>query len=373
METFHWDQNFITGLETVDEQHLHLVQLINRFGSLLARNTVQFEDIETLFGELADYAEYHFKEEEAMMTEVGIDQRHKDHHFNEHESFLQEVVNMHAGLSPEKTETANYLLSFLTHWLAYHILGSDQDMARQVEAIESGVSPVQAYDNMERDRDGASGPLLLALNGLFQQVSARNRELVQLNDSLEEKVVERTQELFVANQQLEVMANTDVLTGLPNRRRVMYQLSELWNQSVEEQKPICCMMIDADHFKEINDTYGHDAGDVVLRELAKCLQYSVRTDDVVSRLGGDEFLIVCPNTDEAGGMKVAGFVREQVSRLCVSTGDGSWHGSVSVGLASRTVEMDRYDDLLKMADNAVYEAKRAGKNCVRMAHQRGQT
>jgi len=366
MESFHWDKNFETGLQTVDEQHQHLIKLINQFGNLLAANTLQFNDIEVLFTKLAEYASYHFQTEEEMMGEIGIDQRHVEHHIGEHQGFLNEVTMMHSGISPENPDAAKHLLSFLTHWLAYHILGSDQDMARQIHEIKQRGSPKDAYDTMERSRDGATEPLLRALNGLFQQVSARNRELLVLNQSLEEKVEARTRDLSVANFKLEELANTDVLTGLPNRRHALHQLDTIWNKMMNNHMPLCCMMIDADHFKEINDTYGHDAGDTVLHELAKTLQYSVRTDDIVSRLGGDEFLIICPDTDAQGGAIVAENVRKAVSKLQVSTsGDGSWHGSVSIGLAARTTAMTSYDDLIKAADNSVYEAKRAGKNCVR--------
>jgi hemerythrin len=87
---------------------------------------------------------------------------------------------------------------------------------------------------------------------------------------------------------------------------------------------------------------------------------------VVSRLGGDEFLVVCPNTDEEGGAFVAELLRRAVAELRVSIGgDGCWHGSVSVGLAVRTPDMESCHDLLRSADASVYAAKRAGKNCVR--------
>jgi len=125
------------------------------------------------------------------------------------------------------------------------------------------------------------------------------------------------------------------------------------------------MMIDADHFKEINDTYGHDAGDTVLCELARTLQHSVRTDDFVCRLGGDEFLIICPKTDSKGGLNIAQIVRSKVSEMSVKTGGGFWNGSVSIGLAGYHKNMKNYEALIKAADEGVYEAKKAGKNCVR--------
>ncbi len=269
MESFHWDKHFVTGLAEVDDQHHHLVDVINQFGELLTRQEeAVFDDIEKVFGELAAYAKYHFTEEESLMVKVGIDPRHLAHHQHEHINFLQEVTQMHAGISPENTDKAKPLLKFLIYWLAYHILGSDQAMAKQIVAIQSGQTAVAAYLAEERMKEGAVEPLLHALNGLFRQVSERNRELLQLNQTLEARVAERTNELAIANRQMEEIALTDVLTGLPNRRHAMRCLGLAWEESIKLNTPLSCMMIDADGFKQINDNYGHDAGDEVLRQLS---------------------------------------------------------------------------------------------------------
>jgi len=367
MQSFHWDKNFETGLSDVDQQHRHLVDVINDFGDLLAENKIVFNDIERIYTELADYAQYHFREEEALMFQYGVDQRHINHHIEIHQSFLHEVTTMYSDISQDNLESATYLLDFLTHWLAYHILGEDQNMARQVEAIKSGVDPYTAYETEEKEGNKATEPLLIALNGLFQQVSARNRALTQLNQSLEEKVRLRTKELHEANLHLEEISLTDALTGLPNRRHAMRGLAALWEESMQKGLPMVCMMIDADHFKQVNDTYGHDSGDAVLSELAKTLQYSVRTDDIVCRIGGDEFIIICPNTDEEGGMRVAKLTHKTVAELRVPTGGEPWYGSISVGVAARTPQMKNYDELILAADKGVYSAKQAGKNCIRIA------
>lgn len=365
MASFHWDKHFVTDILEVDQQHHHLVDIINQFGHLLTLNELVYDDIEAVYKQLADYAQYHFQDEEDLMVRIGIDQRHLDDHIALHQSFIEEVVSMHADISPDHPDTAKYLMSFLTHWLAFHILGSDQDMARQIKAIQSGKSPGEAYEAEERNRDNSTEPLLVALNGLFQQVSARNKELAQLNHLLEAKVAERTRELSEANLHLEELALTDVLTNLPNRRHAMRQLTDMWSESIASATPLVCMMIDADYFKEVNDTYGHDAGDRVLRELAQTLQDAVHTDDVVCRLGGDEFFIICPDTDQDGGMHIAELTRKAVSELRVPTGDGCWNGSISVGLAARGPDMESHEDLIKAADKSVYAAKKDGKNCVR--------
>lgn len=365
MEPFHWTMTYETGLTGVDLQHHYLVDTINEFGEVLIENQVGFADIDRVFKKLVGYSHYHFKEEEMLMGQAGIDRRHFEEHCKKHRDFLQEVASMHSDMSAWNSESARYLFEFLTHWLVVHILGTDMNMARQIHAIQAGETAAIAYENEERAEDESTGPLLASLKSLFEQVSHRNRELVLLNQSLEERVAERTKELSEANCRLEELSLTDVLTGLPNRRHAMRSLSLLWKESVEADSPLVCMMVDADHFKAVNDTYGHDAGDVVLCELAKILQNSLRNDDIVSRLGGDEFFIICPKTDIENGMNVARTLRKTVSELCVPTGDGFWHGSVSIGVAAKTSGMKHYDELIKVADQGVYAAKQDGRNCVR--------
>ncbi len=362
---FHWNKSFITDLPEVDQQHKHLVTLINQLGNSLAEDGISHNYVKATFQELAEYAVYHFRSEEKLMSETGIDQRHFAFHIKEHVDFLQEVTSMHAAISSDSPDTADHLLEFLTRWLAYHILGTDQNMARQVRAIESGSAPANAYLDEEQKRDDATEPLLAALNSLFRQVTARNRELVQLNQTLEAKVAERTKALSEANIHLEELSLTDVLTGLPNRRHGIHHLTTLWNESLHSGAPLACMMVDADHFKEVNDSYGHDAGDKVLRKLAETLQNSVQNSDIVCRLGGDEFFIICPGRDRKEGLHIAEALRKKVSELRVPTGDGIWHGSISIGLSVRSSGMKDYEALIKSADNGVYEAKRAGKNCVK--------
>ena len=365
MESFHWDTHFVTGLEDVDQQHQNLVKIINQYGELLASDRLVFEDIEALLQQLVGYTQYHFEEEERLMSASNVDKRHQKTHIEKHQAFLHDILAMHVNLAPDKPEGFQKLLPFLTHWLAFHILGTDQNLSRQIKAIQSGTSPEAAYEAEEQLSDNATEPLLIALTALFEQVSARNKELLELNQSLEEKVAERTKALSEANIQLEELALTDILTGLPNRRYAMRSLLYLWHETSANNAHLTCMMVDADHFKIVNDTYGHDAGDVVLKTLAKTLQETVRTDDIVCRLGGDEFFIICPNTDNSGGMHVAELLCKTVSELRVATGDGIWNGSISVGVATCTPAIETHDALIKISDNGVYAAKREGKNCVR--------
>lgn len=380
MDTFKWGPQFLTKLNEVDEQHQRLIDVINHFGNCFSENTIQSEVIESVFAELSGYAEYHFEEEERLMAEVRVDPRHVEEHTADHKSFLYNVGILHKQLNPASGDGAEGLLEYLVHWLVYHILGSDQKMARQIFSIREGLDPAAVYEREEHETNASTEPLLAALKTLFQQVSIRNKDLIELNRTLEERVAARTEELQRTNTQLEIIAMTDALTELPNRRHAMLQLQQLWHETQRSRLPLSCMMIDADGFKAINDTYGHDAGDIVLKRLANELRHRVRTDDLVCRLGGDEFLVICPNTDLHGACHLAEQIRSMVARLRVQAGkDGHWQGSISVGVAVSTPEMTSIDTLLKIADDGVYMAKHAGRNCVRSAsradtvsHHRGQ-
>ncbi len=365
MDFFNWDHHFETGIGSVDAQHHTLVNLINRFGQLLIRpGDVGPDALQSILAELAAYARDHFVDEEQLMQKVGLDPKHVTRHKQFHDDFLREVTQMKQHVV-ERGASARALLKFLTYWLAFHILGIDQAMARQIAAVKSGQTAVEAYRTEESRDEGATEPLLVALNGLFQHVSERNRELNEMNASLEAKVAERTRSLSEANSMLEQMALTDVLTGLPNRRHAMARLALAWDAAQSSGVSLACMMIDADGFKRINDQCGHDAGDEVLRQLSKVISYAIRTDDIACRLGGDEFLILCEATDLDGALLVAQALRNEVASLNVALNAGQqWSGSVSVGVAIKTDAMRNPEDLIKAADEALYLAKRNGRNRV---------
>jgi len=366
IESFHWDNNYILGIESVDKQHKHLVDLTNQLAEIVSENQNDLKAIRKLIDKLSDYTIYHFHDEETVMVKYGVDHRHIVYHKRKHSDFVNEIIEISSTITQENTQSLKYLLDFLTHWLIYHILGDDKSMARQIGWIKAGYSPKEAFEKEQKRKSDSSMELLLrALNNLFAQVSHKNSELVKLNKTLEEKVQERTKELLKVTEELKRLSLTDNLTKLPNRRHAIQTLEKCFQEARLHNKPLVCMMVDADHFKEINDTFGHDAGDLVLVKLSQNLTHSVRNDDLVCRLGGDEFLIICPNTDLAGGMILGETIRKNVSELYVPiTNNNGWHGSVSIGVAELTKTMKSYKDLIKIADDSVYVSKRKGKNRV---------
>lgn len=367
LESFHWDPCFLTGLPTVDEQHQRLVDLINRFGTVLVRpQGAGADEIEQLLTQLLAYAKVHFQDEEALMAAACISPAYVRRHHQEHARFLLDLTQLHDAAQGQAQSEGRALLSYLINWLAYHILGSDQLMAWMMTTAHTGASAEEAYRAFQKDKDPATAMLLQALDELFNQVSASNRALRALNQNLEARVQERTHALQRANEQLQHIAMTDALTGLANRRQALLALEGAWTTSADDHAWLTCMMIDADGFKQINDTQGHDAGDEVLRQLARRLAGALRTDDTVFRLGGDEFMVLCAATPLPSALLLAEKLRREVADLHISVngGAGMWHGSISVGVAVRTRDMARPEQLLKVADEGVYKAKHQGRNAV---------
>lgn len=161
----------------------------------------------------------------------------------------------------------------------------------------------------------------------------------------------------------------DPLTGLNNRRALDEELVRLWHESMREQQPISALFIDIDHFKRVNDTYGHEAGDRVLQAVASAIQSQLnRPLDWCCRWGGEEFVAILPNTDEPGALKIADDIMSAVRNLKVAEGSVIINPiTVSIGIASMTVNADNlHDDLIDMADKAMFQAKLDGRNRVEL-------
>ena len=160
-------------------------------------------------------------------------------------------------------------------------------------------------------------------------------------------------------------AVTDSLTGLYNRRYLEAHLRSALTRAAASEKPVCLFLFDIDHFKGINDTHGHDAGDDVLRSFAERLRQGVRGVDLVSRHGGEEFVLVMPDTDADYAASVAERLRSDVEREPFVTRSGApIPVTVSVGIAEWQGPSDTADDLMRRADRALFSAKRAGRNRV---------
>jgi two-component system cell cycle response regulator len=162
------------------------------------------------------------------------------------------------------------------------------------------------------------------------------------------------------------MAITDALTGLHNRRYMESHLTTLVEQAAARDKPLTVLVLDIDYFKAINDTFGHDAGDDVLREFAVRVKKSIRGIDLACRYGGEEFVVVMPETDMAVAAMVAERLRRRIASeaFVIAQGAGSVEVTISIGLAALASPDDGAASILKRADQALYRAKRDGRNRV---------
>ena len=195
----------------------------------------------------------------------------------------------------------------------------------------------------------------------------------QLQDSLttlEQRVEERNLELTQLNQELQRLAHSDGLTQTANRRYFDAYLEQEWQRLSREQQPLSLILCDADYFKPYNDTYGHQAGDECLKQLAKVLQQAAqRPADLVARYGGEEFAIILPYTDTAGAITVAKHIRRRLEALAIPH-QSSHHGylTISMGIATSLPHPTRFPSLLiTAADQALYAAKTSGRDTYRVA------
>lgn len=201
----------------------------------------------------------------------------------------------------------------------------------------------------------------------FARLRAAQR-VVQLQAELafdREQLLRFSHELSEANQRLQHQALTDTLTGLPNRRHAMERLEQEWALTRRAERALSCLMVDVDHFKAVNDRYGHQVGDEALKTVAEALRRAARTQDVVCRYGGEEFLVICPDTSRDAAAQCAERLRLNVAAETLPLADGaSLKFTVSIGVACKDDQTPTLEALLLQADDRLYAAKAGGRNRV---------
>ena len=198
----------------------------------------------------------------------------------------------------------------------------------------------------------------------FAELKARVNSMLRIK-RLQEELEERERQLLEANERLRHMSQTDPLTGLDNRRNLEERLDEMFEHARRLGEPFACVMCDLDRFKSVNDTYGHQAGDAVLKQFARILRQEVREIDRAGRYGGEEFMLLLPGTVLDAAVTFAERVRKQVEAHTFTSDGTSICRTASFGVSAWPhPRVDNCDTLVRAADDALYVAKETGRNRV---------
>ncbi|MDD2950229.1 MAG: GGDEF domain-containing protein [Sulfuricurvum sp.] len=225
---------------------------------------------------------------------------------------------------------------------------------------------INNFTLQKSDRTDEVGVIHNAIISMVDKINGYATLLDDLNHSLAIKVEERTQELQEANLQLKELSLTDSLTHLSNRRSLAIHLQEIWELAKRHRSIVSIIMCDIDHFKQVNDKYGHIVGDTVLKDIANILQVSLkRKSDFLARYGGEEFMIVLYEVDIHAAEELCISIQKNLKNI----GKFEYKEvklnpiTMSFGISSTVPdEASEYNDLIKLADTALYQAKKSGRN-----------
>ena len=260
----------------------------------------------------------------------------------------------------EALEFCKAMRSFEAGRMTFYLLATPSaDSRKLLAAFDAGVDDYLLLPCSEGDG-------LLRLRAAQRVLQLRSRVAAQ-----EKTLQQHLAELAVANRKLHRAAMTDELTQLPNRRFAEETMRDGWAEAIKQDGDLSLIVGDIDHFKKVNDTHGHLVGDVVLASVARVFRQEVRSCDVACRLGGEEFLVICPNTDLPGARNCAERLREKIAVSTIEVSGKKHQVTISLGVATRRnggSAAGSIEVLFKAADDAAYESKRSGRNRVSVGH-----
>ncbi len=227
----------------------------------------------------------------------------------------------------------------------------------------------QVEDMIDRYKDDSTNELYQTFLQLYSQYKKMYKEqgvIIKISDTYQKKMLSIREELQIANEKLQKIAARDHLTGLYNRQEFERVSVREWNNAIRYDTPISMMMVDIDNFKNYNDNYGHLSGDNCLQKISASIDSALkRPRDFLARFGGEEFVLVLPDTDSAGAQHIGEQVRKAVIEQNIphNFSDVAQIVTVSIGIATtKEPEFNVYEDLLDEADKALYKSKKDGKN-----------
>lgn len=318
----------------------------------------------------------------ARMKELGVPSTPNNftvwfHYYSGHYPELTRTIDVLLGNNQPFDEDTNAEL-----FAKFFTFGVEGVVLSETSArLEEELAKVITYLGDSRDGAAAYGKTLEAVSGdigggsderlksLIDSVVAATRVVERQNKTLEEQLKESTDEVSRLRDDLEDMrreATTDALTGIANRKVFDTTLRREAMEAMEEGKPLSLLMVDIDHFKRFNDTFGHQVGDQVLKLLAHTLTSAVKGQDTAARYGGEEFSVILPGTALQAAMAVGENIRQSVAnRKVVNRTTGKDLGQITVSIGVGTLEFgEPIGQFINRADQALYEAKNQGRNRV---------
>jgi diguanylate cyclase (GGDEF)-like protein len=295
----------------------------------------------------------------------------------EGDSFFAQSVNAIAGIFAEndKFHSLRALIaaqiSGLVLILCVMLVRVYPPLRKHTQALRELLDAIRRMANGGSPKPLAVGSpseatyLSLAFNDMASKLAASRRALIDANQMLERRVEERTKELREAMEKVQVMATTDALTGLQNRRSLEHEVRTEFDLARRQQNELVALLIDLDGFKLVNDTLGHKMGDELIRVTADVLRANSREGDICVRLGGDEFLMVMPLGELTQAVQVADRLQKEFQRRAAELLAGAALAklpSMSIGVSARKLGgAVTLEELLSQADQALYDAKEHGR------------
>lgn len=251
------------------------------------------------------------------------------------------------------------VMTLLAGWVSSLLARPLNILASKMLLVKNGTWDVESGIR----RSDEIGMLAEIFDTMRESIRKYVLELGAHKDRLELEVAERTEELKKANKVLQLMSRTDDLTGIPNRRDIMEKIRYETYRTQRSGRPFTFLLGDIDKFKSFNDTYGHDCGDGVLRIVAQAMRAMLRKHDYIARWGGEEFLVVLPETDEEGAMIVAERIRVKVESTEHQFAGKNLHVTLTIGAASFDPRLG-VERSIALSDKALYKGKESGRNRV---------
>jgi diguanylate cyclase (GGDEF)-like protein/hemerythrin-like metal-binding protein len=369
-EVFPWNDNFNTGNPVIDEQHQKLVALLNNLANTLVNNHPL--EVEFAFSELAKYADYHFAAEEEIWGRYLEGDEWFHVHQQSHGDFLPQVLEIRDRDSGRPLDQIiAETVKFLIRWLAFHIINDDKRYAMVVAEMAEGKTIEEAKLNSHTKMSASSVRVLIdTVLAMYDSMSTQALNLLREQRArmqAESRLKQAYLELETANRRLEELSITDQLTKLHNRRHFDFILEKELSRARRESSTLTLILLDIDHFKMLNDSYGHPVGDVALIKVGSKLQEICRrSGDYVFRIGGEEFAVLA--CGEIKNNSVEGFaeiIRREIAALKIPNGidDRVESLTVSLGVVSKVPDSsDTGDVFLREADRRLYAAKEGGRN-----------